>query len=77
MEGDVLYLQLLAKRGQEMFGEDTENGLYLMRTADGEACGLTIVSWWKRFGKGKVESATLETLSHRVQESARALYSAA
>lgn len=77
VENDVLYLQIAEKRGQEMFGEETPDGLILLRTSDDGGAGMTIVNWWRRFGKGSVERTSLTSLRDRVAESARALTSAA
>ncbi len=51
--GDVLYLSLEQYRKSPSFGEDTPDDLILFRHAEtDEPIGLTIVSWWKRFGQG-------------------------
>lgn len=66
VSNDILYLQLLPKRDQEMFGEETSEGLILLRTADDQIAGMTIISWWKRFGKGKIGNVTLHSLQTQV-----------
>ncbi len=48
---DVLYLRLLDQRSAETVGEETSEGLLLLRRVDNdEPVGLTIVHCWKRFG---------------------------
>lgn len=52
---DVLYVRLLAQRNTPALGEETDEGFILLRdeTTD-RPIGLTIVSWWKRFGVGQL-----------------------
>lgn len=53
--GDVLYLRLASQRDTPTYAEETPEGLLLLRTSDDIVpVGLTIVNWWKRFGKGKL-----------------------
>ena len=73
VSNDVLYLQLLSKREQELFGEETPDGFILFRTEDDALAGMTILSWWKRFGKGKIEKVTLSGLQTQVAEMAQKL----
>lgn len=55
VENDVLYLRLAKYRDAEVVGEETPDGLFLMKTIDGnKSAGLEIVNWWKRFGTGKL-----------------------
>lgn len=50
---DVLYIRFAAKRDAETIGEETEDGLILLRDAkDGRSVGITVVNWWKRSGHG-------------------------
>jgi hypothetical protein len=50
---DVLYLRLASSRDVDTLGEETEDGFILLRDAQNDQpIGLTIVSWWKRFGRG-------------------------
>ena len=52
---DVLYLRLIAERNTPTLAEETPDGLVLERREDDEkVVGITIVSWWKRFGSGSV-----------------------
>lgn len=74
---DVLYLQLVSTRGQETFGEETPDGFILMRTDDDKIAGMTIVNWWKRFGKGSIERISFKSLESYVAQSARQLTMAA
>jgi hypothetical protein len=58
---DVLYLRLAEFRDAEVVGEETPDGLFLMRTlADDKAVGLEVVNWWKRFGQGTLPDSMHE-----------------
>jgi len=53
MESDVLYLRLTSERDSPTVAEETLDGfLMLRRESDDQPVGLTVVNWWKRFGKG-------------------------
>jgi hypothetical protein len=55
LANDVLYLRMAAHRETPTYAEKTAEGLLLLRRQDNdEAVGLTIVNWWKRFGKGSL-----------------------
>ena len=50
---DVLYLRLAAERDTETLAEESDEGfVVLRRSSDDKPVGLTVVSWWKRFGSG-------------------------
>lgn len=50
---DVLYLRLNSCRNTNAVGEETDDGLILLRDAQTDApIGLTVVNWWQRFGRG-------------------------
>jgi hypothetical protein len=52
---DVLYLRLTKYRDAAVVGEETPDGLFLMRALDdNKPAGLEIVNWWKRFGAGNL-----------------------
>ncbi len=52
---DVLYLRLAAHRDTPTYAEETDDGfLILRREDDDQAVGMTLVNWWKRFGRGKL-----------------------
>jgi hypothetical protein len=58
---DVLYLRLAARRDVETLGEETDDGLILLRDArTNDPVGLTIVNWWKRFGRGPLPDSLTE-----------------
>jgi len=53
LAADVLYIRLAARRDSPAVGEETADGFILLRDAEtNEPVGLTVVYWWKRFGKG-------------------------
>jgi len=50
---DVLYIRVAAARTVQTLAEETSDGNILLRRADNDRpAGLTVVNWWKRFGKG-------------------------
>ncbi len=58
---DVLYLRLASQREVEAVGEETDDGFILLRDPQsGGSIGLTIVSWWKRFGAGSLPDSITE-----------------
>ena len=63
---DVLYLRLASERGTETFGEETSDGFILLRREDDRAVGVTVVSWWQRFGAGHLPDSIRE-LGQRIE----------
>ena len=64
---DVLYLRLAAHRETPTLGEETPDGYILLRRErDDLAIGLTIVSWWKRFGQGQLPDS-LRQLANKIE----------
>jgi len=58
---DVLYLRLLAERDTPTFAEGTPEGYLLnVRQDTRRVVGLTVVSWWKRFGNGALPDSIHE-----------------
>ena len=58
---DVLYIRLLSAEGIATYAELTDNGDMLLRDEnDDKAVGLTVVSWWKRFGHGVLPDSIAE-----------------
>jgi hypothetical protein len=52
---DVLYLRLLTDMNTPSIGEENDDGLIELREEKtNRLIGVTIVSWWKRFGKGSL-----------------------
>jgi hypothetical protein len=61
MANDVLYVRLTSHRETPTVGEETPDGLILLRGVGNERpVGLTIVNWWKRFGKGSLPDSISE-----------------
>lgn len=53
LTGDVLYMRLTSERDTESHGEETDDGLIVLRALnDNRVVGITVVNWWKRFGQG-------------------------
>ncbi len=58
---DVLYLRLLTAEGRPTLGDITDDGDILLRDqATERPVGLTVVSWWKRFGQGALPDSIAE-----------------
>ncbi len=58
---DVLYLRLLADMETPSLGEEADDGLIELREeATGRLIGITVVSWWKRFGHGAFPDSLTE-----------------
>jgi uncharacterized protein YuzE len=52
---DVLYIRLLSAEETPTIGDLTDDGDILLRDEKtDEAVGITVVSWWKRFGQGSL-----------------------
>jgi hypothetical protein len=52
---DVLYLKLLSAEETETYADLTDDGDLLLRDQGTDrAVGLTVISWWKRFGQGEL-----------------------
>ena len=58
---DVLYLRLLAEEGAETYADVTDESDFLLRdqTTD-RPVGLTVLNWWKRFGRGALPDSRVE-----------------
>ena len=73
MGNDVLYLRLAAHRETPTYAEESSHGFLLNRRRDNDdVVGLTVVSWWKRFGTGKPIDSILE-LEQAIEPWARRL----
>ena len=58
---DVLYIRLESKHRALTVGEETEDGLVFLREKKtGKTVGITVVNWWKRFGKGSLPDSFSE-----------------
>ena len=67
-ENDVLYLIRPEYVGQPTYGEETPEGFTLLRADNGTEAGLTVVNYWRDFGKGPVESASIRLITERIGE---------
>lgn len=62
---DVLYLRLLGAEDISTYGDLTDEGDILLRDEQSDrAVGLTIVSWWKRYGAGVLPDSIREIQKH-------------
>ena len=67
VSADVLYLRLESARQTETVGEESHEGHILLRDIEsGNPVGITIINWWKRFGKGDLPDSIKE-LEHRIE----------
>ena len=58
---DVLYLRLSSRRDSEAVGEETDDGFILLRDEKSDdLVGLTVVNWWKRYGRGPLPDSIAE-----------------
>ena len=58
---DVLYLRQLNADGIATYGDLTDDGDILLRDENTDrVVGLTVVSWWKRFGQGALPDSISE-----------------
>jgi hypothetical protein len=61
LANDVLYMRLASRREASAVGEETPDGVVLLRDAEtNESIGLTVVNWWKRFGHGQLPDSIAE-----------------
>jgi uncharacterized protein YuzE len=64
---DVLYLRLTDDMETPSLAEQTDDGLLeLHEETTGRLIGITIVSWWKRFGTGSLPDS-LRDLQTRIE----------
>ena len=64
---DVLYLRRAGTLDTPTLGEETDDGLIELRDEQtGELVGITIVSWWKRFGLGPFPDS-LREIERRIE----------
>jgi hypothetical protein len=62
---DVLYLRLLDAEEISTYGDITDDGDILLRDeTTNRPVGLTVVSWWKRFGQGSLPDSIAEIQKH-------------
>jgi hypothetical protein len=58
---DVLYLRLLKDMETVTYGDLTDEGDMLLRDEiTNRPVGLTVISWWKRFGHGSLPDSIAE-----------------
>ena len=70
---DVLYLRLSTHEGADALGEETPDGMILLRDANtDQTVGLTVVNWWKRFGQGELPDSIRE-IQRRIESLASRL----
>jgi hypothetical protein len=61
LTNDVLYVRLASHRESACVGEETPDGLVLLRDERAEQpVGMTVVNWWKRFGVGEPPDSQAE-----------------
>jgi len=61
VSADVLYLRFLSAMETATYGDLTDDGDILLRDEITDApLGLTVISWWKRFGHGALPDSIAE-----------------
>ena len=69
----MLYLRRGAPTDAPTYGEESDAGVIVLRLiADDSVVGMTVVSWWKRFGQGAVPDS-LDEIIRRVETTTLAL----
>ena len=64
---DVLYLRLVADMETPSLGDQNDDGdIELREEATGRLIGITVISWWKRFGHGSLPDSIRE-LAARIE----------
>lgn len=64
LRNDVLYLRTLTRRDEDAHGEESDEGFILLRSMDDDAVvGVTVVNWWKRFGRGDLPDSMNQILA--------------
>lgn len=64
LRNDVLYLRLLARWDDEVYGEESDEGLIVLHSSRDDAVGgMTIVNWWKRFGQGQLPDSMSQVVA--------------
>ena len=68
---DVLYLRFLSDMQTSAVGDENDDGdIELHDEKTGRLIGLTIVSWWKRFGEGALPDSIRE-IQNRIEPLAK------
>jgi hypothetical protein len=64
LTNDVLYVREASHRDAACVGEETGEGLILLKDPQSDrTVGLTVVNWWKRFGQGQIPDSISELQS--------------
>jgi hypothetical protein len=65
LTADVLYLRLLVAEESQTYSEVTDDGDLLLRAVQtDQPVGLTVVSWWKRYGDGALPDSIAQIQQH-------------
>ncbi len=65
LAADVLYLRLLSAEDKATYADITAHGDLLLREEGTDRpVGLTVISWWKRFGQGNFPDSIEEIQKH-------------
>lgn len=67
LSADVLYLRLMANDAAPAYGDLSPEGDILLRDeATDRPVGLTVISWWKRFGQGSLPDS-ISQIQQRIE----------
>jgi len=73
VSADVLYLRLLSGMESPSIGEENDAGdIELHEETTGRLIGITVISWWKRFGQGSLPDS-LRELAARIEPLAKSI----
>jgi len=68
VSADVLYLRLLAFLDTPTIGEQNDDGdIVLLDEKSTRPIGLTVISWWKRFGQGAALPDSIREIQTRIE----------
>ena len=67
LDNDVLYMRYVSMEGHRAFGEETDEGFTEFYTEDDRFVGMTIIYFWKQFGKGALADASHNDIRAKVE----------
>jgi hypothetical protein len=71
---DVLYVAHVDDVAEEAYGEEDEQGFHVMRSlADNRLVGLTVLSFWRRYGRGEMAGLSAADLERTLESTVGAL----
>ena len=65
---DVLYLRHPEYRSVSTFGEETPEGFTRLETEDGRFAGITVVDYWREYGVGPLDTASIRSIRESIAD---------